>query len=88
MRRPGEPAQCRRLHYPAADGGRRPRQGGSGSVACLGGRRCHRSRQQRSGSVRNPGGGAQERHHRRPLSEPSERGSLASVPNRSRRGNA
>ena len=66
VRRPGEPRQRRRLHHPAAHGGRRQGQGGSGPAEEPRRRGRHRGRQQRSGGVRHPGRGAEERHHRHP----------------------
>ena len=62
-----EPRQRRRLHHPAAHGGRRQDQGRSGPAQSprRGGR--PRGRQQRPGGLRHPVRSAQERHQRRPL---------------------
>ena len=68
VRRPGEPRERRRLHHPAAGGGRRQGQGGSGPAEEPWRRGCHRGRQQCSGGVRHRCRGAEERHQRHPVS--------------------
>ncbi len=66
VRRPGEPGQRRRLHHPAADGGRRQEQGRQGTTEGPGRGRRDRGRQQRAGDLRHAGRAAQERHQGRP----------------------
>ena len=65
VRRPGEPGQRRRLHHPAADGGRRQGQGRPGPAQGARRRRGDRGRQQRPGRLRHPGRGAEEPDQRR-----------------------
>ena len=65
LRRPGEPGERRRVHHPAADGGRRQGQGRQGPPEGARRRRRDRGRQQRAGHLRHPGRAPQGRDHGR-----------------------
>ena len=78
----GEPRQRRRLHHPAARGGVRQGQGGSGPAEEPWRRGRGRGRQQRSGGVRHRCRGIEERHQRDPLRAVQSR----ECPSASRRG--
>nr|WP_237674110.1 hypothetical protein [Mycolicibacterium aichiense] len=92
MRRAREPAQRGRLHHPTADGGRGPRQSRPEPAEKPWRRRRDRGGQQRSGRVRDPGRGAEERDQRRAVTGGRavslKRGSVAPAAHRSRKGNA